>query len=350
MGKRFGVAIVGGSGYGAGELLRMLSLHPDIEACAITSRAHAGKPVDSVHSHLTNISSLSFEPEVSFETLGRYERSVVVLAMPSGQAVPALRGLLGNGLPETTSIIDLSGDLRLRDPQQHSRFYPEVEFSDDIRSRFVYGLSELGRDEVKNARFISNPGCLASAATLALLPLKGLELSGTTVVDAKTGTSGAGREPQASMHHPGRAGDFTAYKALQHRHEPEIMQALGSSFAEIGHFMFVPHLIPVSRGIFVTAYVTLSAEADPAAIRSRYERAYGHSPLIRLRQGPPRLVDVVGTNFCDISFAARGKQLVVMSALDNLGKGMVGAAIQNMNLMFGLPEETGLLVPSLGPV
>lgn len=327
----------------------MLSLHPEIEACAVTSRAHAGKPVDSVHSHLASVSSLSFEATVSPESLRQYERSAVILAMPSGQAVPALQGLLEAGLPETTSIVDLSGDLRLRNREEHARFYPEVEFAAEVRSRFEYGLSELNRENVKKGRFITNPGCLASAAILALWPLRGLELGGPTVVDAKTGTSGAGREPQASMHHPSRASDFTAYKALQHRHEPEILQAIGLPFAEASSFMFVPHLIPVSRGIFVSAYVTLKAETDVATIRTRFEQAYQGSPLIRFRQAPPRLVDVVGTNFCDISFAVRGKQLVVMSTLDNLGKGMVGAAIQNMNLMFGLPEATGLLAPALGP-
>jgi|688.fasta_scaffold04615_15 N-acetyl-gamma-glutamyl-phosphate reductase len=347
--KRFGLGIVGGSGYGAGELLRMLSLHPEIEACSVTSRAHAGNPVSSVHSHLENVCGLSFESSVSLERLQEYERSAVVLAMPSGQAVSAAEGLLRDGLPNSACLVDLSGDLRLRNPEEHACFYPEVEFAKDLRSRFVYGLTELDRAAIAKARFITNPGCLASAAILALWPLKGLATTGQTIIDAKTGTSGAGREPQPSMHHPGRFGDFTAYKALQHRHEPEILQALGDTLLRENGFMFVPHLIPVSRGIFVSAYVTLAADTSVEAIRQRYEAAFEGSPLIRFRAAPPRLVDVVGTNFCDISFALRGKQLVVMAALDNLGKGMVGAALQNLNLMFGLPETTGLLHASVGP-
>lgn len=327
----------------------MLSLHPEIEACAVTSRTHAGKAVSAVHSHLANVCNLHFESSLSPEKLQEYERSAVVLAMPSGQAVPAVEALLKEGLPDSTCIVDLSGDLRLRDPQEHARFYPEVEFAEDLRSRFVYGLTELNRQGIAQARFITNPGCLASAAILALWPLKGLELEGATIVDAKTGTSGAGREAQPAMHHPSRCADFTAYKALQHRHEPEILQALDSLISDAGSFMFVPHLIPVSRGIFVSAYVTLPAAASEEQIRERYARAYAGSPLIRFRAAPARLVDVVGTNFCDISFSVRGKQLVVMAALDNLGKGMVGAALQNLNLMFGLPETTGLLNASLGP-
>lgn len=347
--KRFGIGIVGGSGYGAGELLRMLSLHPEIEACSVTSRAHAGKPVSSVHSHLQNVCSLSFESALAMERLREYERSAIILAMPSGQAVSAAEGLLNDGLPDTTALVDLSGDLRLRNPEDHARFYPEVQFAPDLRSRFVYGLTELDRPGISKARFVTNPGCLASAAILALWPLKNLAISGPTIVDAKTGTSGAGREPQPSMHHPGRFSDFTAYKALQHRHEPEILQALGDALPRENGFMFVPHLIPVSRGIFVSAYVNLAADTSVEEIRQRYEAAYQDSPFIRFRAAPPRLVDVVGTNFCDISFALRGRQLVLMAALDNLGKGMVGAALQNLNLMFGLPESSGLLHASVGP-
>jgi len=349
MSKSFGIAILGGSGYGAGELVRMLSFHPEIEVCSITSRSHAGKPISSIHSHLAGITSLAFESAPALEKLSAYKRSAIVLAMPTGQAVPAVTTLLNDGLPNSTSIVDLSGDLRLTDQATHERFYPEVAFSPEIRSRFTYGLTELARTEIASSRFIANPGCLSSAAILALAPLRGVDLVGPVIVDAKTGTSGAGREPQASMHHPSRSADFTAYKALQHRHEPEILQALGDSFKAPGDLMFVPHLLPVSRGIFVSAYVTLANAADAQGLTERYKRLYADSPFVRFRSSPPRLVDVVGTNFCDISIAVRDKQAVVMATLDNLGKGMVGSAIQNLNLMFGLPENTGLLLPAIGP-
>lgn len=349
MAKRFGVGIIGGSGYGAGELIRMMGHHPEIEVCTVTSRSHAGKSVASVHSHLAGVSDLHFEAAPNLLRLNSYERSVIVLAMPTGQAVPALKALLAEGISTKTAVIDLSGDLRLRDQSQHERFYPEVEYSAELRSRCVYGLSELAHKEIGKATVVANPGCLASAAILALAPLAHTELIGSVVVDAKTGTSGAGREPQASMHHPSRCADFTAYKTLQHRHEPEILQALGPAFQASGRFMFVPHLLPVSRGIFVSAYVTLKSEAAAKELPSMYAQFYSASPFIRFRTSPPRLVDVVGTNFCDISITTRGDQAVIMATLDNLGKGMVGSAIQNMNIMLGLPEATGLLISALGP-
>lgn len=349
MKKRFGVSIVGGSGYGAGEVLRFLSIHPEIEVCGVSSRSHVGKPVASIHSHLSGICALAFEESPSLATLRGYERSAIILAMPSGLAVPTIEKLLAEGLPETTSIVDLSGDLRLTDKAQHEKFYPEVPFSEEIRSRFTYGLPEVTRHS-SSARFITNPGCLATAAIMALTPLRDLELERTVVVDAKTGTSGAGREPQASMHHPSRCADFTAYKVLTHRHEPEILQALGESFSKDHSMMFVPHLIPTSRGEFITAYATLKKPMSDVEVRERFTNLYKDSPFVRLRTTPPRLVDVVGTNFCDISITVRGNQVCVMSSIDNLGKGMAGQAIQNINIMCGLPQETGLLHASLGPV
>jgi len=348
--RRFGVAIVGGSGYGAGELIRLLATHPDIEICSVVSRSHIGKLISSVHTHLAGISPLVFEESVNLDALKRYERSAIVLAMPSGLAVPTFAELVGRGIPVETTLLDLSGDLRLRDQSTHERFYPEVPFSGDARAQFVYGLTEIARKNVRGASRITNPGCLATAAILALAPLTESLLEPTVVIDAKTGTSGAGREPQASMHHPSRADDFTAYKALQHRHEPEILQALGEQFSRSHQIMFVPHLIPVSRGIFVTVYGTLREPLSQEVLSTKYAEFYEESPFIRLRTSPPRLVDVVGTNFCDIAIQVRDRQIVVMSAIDNLGKGMASQAIQNLNIRFGLPESAGLLFSSLGPV
>jgi len=347
--KRFGVAIIGGSGYGAGETIRLLALHPDIEVCSVTSRSHVGKPVTSIHTHLASVCQLDFEESPSFDKLKRYEKSAIILAMPSGLAVPTVEKLVDEGLPQNTSIVDLSGDLRLTKKDEHDKFYPEVAFAPEIRSQFRYGLPEVTGTPA-DSRFITNPGCLATAAIMALAPLRDLPLEKTVIVDAKTGTSGAGREPQASMHHPSRALDFTAYKVLAHRHEPEILQALGDSFSKKHSMMFVPHLIPTSRGEFVTAYATLSKPESEASIRERFLTFYKDSPFVRFRSTPPRLVDVVGTNFCDICITVRHDQVVIMSAIDNLGKGMAGQAIQNLNIIFGLAQSSGLLLTSLGPV
>lgn len=283
------------------------------------------------------------------ETLKRYDKSAIVLAMPSGLAVPTVEKLLAESLPETTAILDLSGDLRLTNRAQHEKFYAEVPFAEHIRSRFTYGLPEV-TGTPSTARFITNPGCLATGAIMALAPLRAFQLERAIVVDAKTGTSGAGREPQASMHHPSRCNDFTAYKVLAHRHEPEILQALGDSFANNHDMMFVPHLIPTSRGEFITAYATLQKRESEATVREAFTSLYKDSPFVRFRTAPPRLVDIVGTNFCDICVTVRERQVCVMSCIDNLGKGMAGQAIQNLNSIFGLPQERGLLHASLGPV
>ncbi len=347
--KRFGVAIVGGSGYGAGELLRISLAHPALEVCCVTSRTHSGKPVASVHSHLEGLTSLHYSEAVDTACLRSYERNAIVLAMPSGHAIPAIRELLGT-LDETSVIIDLSGDLRLKTPAIHASFYPEVTFDSDLHPRFNYSLPEASDPLPHGTRFITNPGCLATAGILALAPLRSIKARGSVAIDAKTGTSGAGREPQASMHHPSRFADFTAYKVLQHRHEPEITQALGEEFANNFSFMFVPHLLPVSRGIFVTAYITLESEAQAIALLDGYRHLYTDQPLIRIRSSVPRLADVVGTAFCDIHVVNRGPQVVVMTAIDNLGKGMAAQAVQNLNIAFGLPQETGLLGAALGPL
>lgn len=350
MRKRFGVAIVGGSGYGAGELLRLLHLHPEIAVSSVSSRSHVGKPVSSIHSHLNSLCELLFEAAPNMASLKTYEKSAIVLTMPSGLAASTMADLLAQGIPENTTVVDLSGDFRLKTREAHEKFYSEAPFAEDIRSRFRYGLPEISRNYATNADFITNPGCLATAAILALAPLATFELDHTIVVDAKTGTSGAGREPQASMHHPSRCHDFTAYKTLSHRHEPEIVQALGEAFSRHHSLMFVPHLLPTSRGCFVSAYATLKKPISDAALSETFRAFYKTSSFIRLRHSPPRLVDVVGTNFCDLSVVVRDRQIVVMSALDNLGKGMAGQAIQNMNIAFGIPAESGLLFSSLGPV
>jgi N-acetyl-gamma-glutamyl-phosphate reductase len=271
--------------------------------------------------------------------------------MPAGQAASAIADTLAQELPESVRIIDLSGDFRLSDPDTHRRYYPEVPLAPEVRAACVYALPEITpHHTIAAARYLTNPGCLSTTAIMALAPVRDLTCIGPIVIDAKTGTSGAGREPQASMHHPSRAHDFTAYKVLEHRHEPEILQALGLQFQSRNSVMFVPHLLPVSRGIMVSCYLSLADSAVAAAIPARYRDMYSSSPFVRVRTRPPRLVDVVGTNFCDIQIVVRGSQVVILAATDNLGKGMAGQCIQNLNIIFGLPQETGLLFASPGPV
>ena len=350
--SRIKVIIAGGSGYGAGELLRLLIKHPHVEVVSVTSRTHAGAPVSSVHTHLHGNTDLTFDPAITFDRLGPDDESLLILALPQGTSAPTVVELRSKGLPDNLRMIDLSGDLRIKDAAIHTATYPDVPLEPAIRNSFIYGIPELGVAPIHSARFISNPGCLATAATLTLLPLVrgNFSLIGSTVIDAKTGTSGAGREPQNSMHHPSRTSDFTAYKVLSHRHEPEILQALGDPRGDEIKLMFVPHLIPVSRGIFVTTYATLSAPIKPEEIQEQFHSFYHQAPFVRLRSTPPRLVDVVGSNYCDISLSVRGNQVVIMAALDNLMKGMAGQAVQNLNNMYGLDERSGLEATALGPV
>jgi N-acetyl-gamma-glutamyl-phosphate reductase common form len=350
--SRIKVLIAGGSGYGAGELLRLLLKHPYVEVVSATSRTHAGSPLSSVHTHLLGSTELTFDPAISFERLEPSDESLLFLALPQGMSATTVVELRSKGLPENLRIIDLSGDLRIKDAAIHTATYPDVPLEPALRNSFVYGIPELGVAPIHAARFISNPGCLATAATLTLLPFVhgDLSLVGSTVIDAKTGTSGAGREPQSSMHHPTRTSDFTAYKVLAHRHEPEILQALGDPRGDEIKLMFVPHLIPVSRGIFVTTYVTLDAPMTYEALYERFDSFYHKAPFVRLRSTPPRLVDVVGSNFCDLSLSVRGNQVVIMAALDNLVKGMAGQAVQNLNNMYGFDERCGLEATALGPV
>lgn len=338
-----GVGILGGTGYGAGELVRLLVRHPKAQVVSVSSSSAVGKPFTSVHTHLDRFTDLVFEEKLS-EELFKCEKVVIFSALPHGVSSQEIQKLLAEQKHPNLSIVDLSGDLRLATERDHQQFYHDVPWEPALRKEFVYGLSELSREEIRNARHVANPGCLATACALALLPLRSEKFVGSIVLDAKTGTSGAGRSPQAHIHHPLRHGNFEAYKVLAHRHEPEVAQALGGS----NRLMFVPHLLPVSRGIFVSAYLTTRAALDGAEVRQRYEEFYRESPFIRFREGSPTLHDVIGTNFCDIAISIRGDQVVVTAALDNLVKGMAGQAIQNMNLLCGLDEGTGLFYPSLG--
>ncbi len=348
------VAILGGTGYIAGELLRLLAQHRHVRVTSVCSGSARGRGLADVHSHLRGFYPQSFDAEPNLESLCDRPRGVLVSALPSGESAAAIAALLtaAEKSAGTTAlrVIDLSGDFRLSDVETHQRCYPETPALTELRRRFVYGMPELTRDALRGARLVSNPGCLATAAILALAPLTSRGLKGLVAIDARTGSSGAGRQLKDSTHHPTRHADFRAYRPLAHQHEPEIRQALGDPLGERLATSFVAHSLPVARGIFVTAHALLSEPIESAALRAHYQAFFAKSPFVRLRDETPTLQDVVGSNFCDLALAARGRQVVVMAALDNLVKGAAGTAIQNLNLMFGLPETTGLWQPSLRPV
>ena len=349
------IAIFGGSGYGGSELLRILLFHPNAEVVLVTANEHAGKAVGDVHRNLHGLTDLQFsQAPDDFAVMA--ELDVVFFALPHGQALT-----LASQFPAETKVIDLSGDFRIDDPEVFKKYY-KLDHVGEHQSQFVYGLTETNRDAIKAGKYIANPGCFATATLLALAPLvadcrsphlsKGETsnlITGRIVVDAKTGSSGSGAKPAVNTHHPQRMNSFYAYKPFAHQHVPEIEQHLRA----IGDFkcdlVFMTHSLPVSRGIFASCYAETSVNLTNEDALNLYKHFYKDSFFVRFSEGSPDINWVKNTNFCDLSVHTSGKNLVVFAALDNLVKGAAGQAVQNMNLMFGLDERTGLIFAGSNP-
>jgi len=338
------VGIFGGSGYGGAELLRILLARVDVEVAFVTANEHAGKAVGEVHRNLYGLTALRFvaAPE-EFESLGSLD--CVFLALPHGQALE-----IAPRLPSHVKVIDLSGDFRLSDAAEFLEHYGREHTATALQREFVYGLTETNREAIKQARLISNPGCFATATLLGLAPLVASgQLSGRVIVDAKTGSSGSGAKAAANTHHPQRMNSFYAYKPFTHQHVPEIEQELRSVGDWASELVFMTHSLPVARGIFASIYVETKDALTEDAARELFEEFYRESFFVRIVKGSPDINWVKTTNFCDLGFAARGRSLVVFSAIDNLVKGAAGQAVQNMNLMFGLDERAGLMLTGSNP-
>jgi N-acetyl-gamma-glutamyl-phosphate reductase common form len=338
------IAIFGGSGYGGSELLRILMQHPNAEIKFVTANEHAGKAVSDVHKNLLGLTELKFikAPE-DIEKLSDID--CAFFALPHGQAME-----IAPKLPAQMKVIDLSGDFRLSDSDVFAKHYGHEHTAMDAQSQFVYGLTETNREVIRSATRIANPGCFATATLLGLAPLVGNNLlSCRVIVDAKTGSSGSGAKPAANTHHPQRSNSFYAYKPFTHQHVPEIEQELRSIGEWTNELIFMTHSLPVARGIFTSIYAETKKEIGAVDVRAMFAEFYRDSFFVRLVDGSPDINWVKTTNFCDIGFAARGRQLVVFTAIDNLVKGAAGQAIQNMNLMFGLDEKTGLMLIGTNP-
>ena len=338
------IGVFGGSGYGGSELLRILLFHPNAEIAFVTANEHARKAISDVHKNLLGLTDLRFEtsPE-DLSTLSDID--LVFFALPHGQALKLIPQL-----PPKIKAIDLSGDFRIDDPKIFKEFYKLEHTATELQSQFVYGLTETNRNVIKSADRIANPGCFATATLLALAPMvrSGL-INGRIIVDAKTGSSGSGAKAAANTHHPQRMNSFYAYKPFQHQHVPEIEQHL----CEVGEFsselVFMTHSLPVSRGIFASCYLETSLSITNEDLNHLFKHFYGDSFFVRVVDGSPDINWVKNTNFCDIAAYSSGKQVVVFSAIDNLVKGAAGQAVQNMNLMFGLDEKTGLVFAGSNP-
>ena len=333
------VGIVGGTGYTGVELLRLLAMHPQVQVIQITSRAESGRQVSELYGNLRGHFDLAFsEPDA--EKLAACD--VTFFATPNGTAMKMVPALLEAG----TRVIDLAADFRLRDPAVWEQWYGMPHSCTDVLAEAVYGLPELNREQIRSARVVANPGCYPTASALGFLPLveQGLVDTSSLVADCKSGVSGAGRGANAAML-MGEVGEsFKAYGVAGHRHLPEIRQTLSGVSAQPVELTFVPHLVPMIRGIHATLYARLSAEAGD--LQALFEQRYADEPFVDVLPAGshPETRSVRGVNHCRVALhrPQGGDTVVVLAVIDNLTKGAAGQAIQNMNLMFGLDERSGL--------
>lgn len=347
--KKIGVIILGATGYGGGELLRLFLHHPEAEVVALVSSSAAGKGVADAHPHLAGFYAQRFTESFDATLLAPYEYKVVFSALPHGESGKRIESI--RKLHPEVIVIDLSGDLRVKDEAKHGDAYPHSPFLPEIRKDAVYGLSELFHEEIRTAKVIANPGCLATAAILALAPLGGLDIAPHCSLNLATGSSGAGKDPKATTHHPVRHANFFAYKPLQHQHLPEIQETLTKVKVPSLDLAFVPHSLPVSRGIMCTAFITANIAIDRSMLLKRFNDFYAGKKFIRIKgEGCAELENIVGSNLCEISIATSSNTIVIHAAIDNLVKGMAGQAIQNMNIRCRLPETTGIWTAPIRPI
>ncbi len=346
--SRVRVAILGASGYSGIEAVRILSGHPFVEIAMLTSEHYAGREVAEVYRHLTGVDLPPFE-ELRPETLkGRVE--VVISCLPERVGAPIIAEAVQSGI----KAIDVSADFRLRDAATYRQTYGADHPAPALLKEAVYGLSEFHRGELREARIVANPGCYPTGSLLGILPLIRRDLidPASIIIDAKSGTTGARRQAAVEQLFAEVNENFRAYKVGNHRHMPEIEQEIGNMLGRDVPVMFVPHLLPVTRGILSSIFMRPRNGTTEQDVRDAYEAAYAKSRFIRLLKAGevPELKNVRATNFCELSFVLepRSQTLCVITAIDNLGKGAAGQAVQNLNLMLGYDEAAGLL--SAAPV
>lgn len=333
------IAILGATGYTALELLKILARHPHVEVTALTTRQDSKPHISEIHPALTGQFDLVCE-NLSAEEVGQ-RADIVFCALPHTASMEAVPQLLDAGC----RVIDLSADYRLSDPGVYEKWYGHVHTDPTRLSSTVYGLPELFMDRIPSAGLVANPGCYTSTSILGLAPLlaAGLIESSGIIIDAKSGVSGAGRTPKLGTLFSECNESVTAYGIGTHRHTPEIEQVLTDICGSDVQVAFNPHLIPMDRGILCSMYPRLKQQKSVEELLNVYREFYRGQPFVRIVENIPATKHVAHTNFCDISVRLNRDQLVVFSATDNLIKGASGVAVQNMNLLMGLDQRTGML-------
>ncbi len=334
------VGIIGATGYAGAELCRLLVNHDGVEIAAVSSVSYEGKRFCDVYRNFDGILDMVLVDEDT-----AIEKSDIVFAsLPHGYS----EKIAAKCAEKDVVFIDLGADFRLIDGEDYKEWYG-LDFEDiDLHKKAVYGLCELFRDEIKNAKLIANPGCYPTASALGLAPLLKNDFIETNsiIIDAKSGVTGAGRSPSATTHFPECNESLSAYKVAEHRHTPEIEQTLSIVGDCDVNITFVPHLLPINRGILSTMYAKIKDGVTPEIIQNAYEKLYNEEFFVRLLPNGETacIKNVTGSNFCDISlhFDARCGRVIVVSAIDNMIKGAAGQAIQNMNIMLGYDERRGL--------
>jgi N-acetyl-gamma-glutamyl-phosphate reductase len=334
------VAILGGSGYTALELVKILLRHPAAQVVAVTTRQGETPRLDELHHGLAGRTDLRCEPLDPDRLVARGVRCVFS-CLPHGVSMHTLPALLQRGL----RVIDLSADYRLRDPNVYAQWYGESHQDLAHLAQAVYGLPELYGDELPAAQLVANPGCYPQTAILGLAPLvaAGCIDPDDVVVDSKSGVSGAGRTPKLPYHFPECNESVAAYQVGQHRHTPEIEQALADVAGSPVRVLFTPHLVPMDRGIFSTIYATPRRPLGQDELLDLYRAYYVRAPFVRVVGHLPATKDTAGTNFLDVGVRVAGGRVVVLACLDNLVRGASGVAVQNFNRMYGHDERTALL-------
>jgi len=336
------VAVVGATGYAGAELVRILTGHPGVTLTKVTSRQFAGQPFTAIYPALTGLTDLVCETYDAARIKNMAD--VVFLSLPHQLPMSLVPELLEAGL----RVIDLSADFRFSDVRRYEAVY-QSHTVPGLLDQAVYGLSEIYADRIREAHLIGNPGCYPTCVLLPLIPLirSGLVSPVNLVADAKSGVSGAGRSLSLAAHFCEASESFKPYKVAEHRHNPEMDEVLSREAGHAVHITFVPHLLPMSRGMLATSYARIMPSVDSGRIMECLNDSYGTSPFVRLCRDNriPDTRNVRGTNFIDIGFRLddTGGTLVLMSAIDNLVKGAAGQAVQNMNLMLGLDDRAGLM-------